>query len=195
MNFTLHHGLNDSYRPAAAALYWQAFGGKLGLVLGPRPRAMAFLTRVMRLDHCIAALDDQGALVGIAGFKSAHGSFAGGAAGDIQAVYGRLGMAWRLPLLALLADEDARFMLDGISVDRAVRGRGIGTALVGAMCALAQAGGHSAVRLDVVDANWRARALYTRLGFQTEKINDIGLLRFAFGFTGAVTMVKDLTKP
>ena len=51
-------------RPAARTsaaprpqLYWQAFGGKLGRVLGPDARALAFLERVIREDHVIVALE------------------------------------------------------------------------------------------------------------------------------------------
>jgi RimJ/RimL family protein N-acetyltransferase len=48
------------------------------------------------------------------------------------------------------------------------------------------------VRLDVIDTNRRARALYERLGFAVEKTDDIGLLRFVFGFRRSHTMVKPL---
>ncbi|EKD59506.1 MAG: MobC protein [uncultured bacterium] len=48
------------------------------------------------------------------------------------------------------------------------------------------------MRLDVIDSNWRAKALYLRLGYAVEKTDDIGLLRFAFGFRSATTMVKPL---
>ena len=55
-----------------------------------------------------------------------------------------------------------------------------------------RARGYSHVRLDVVDTNWRARVLYERLGFAIEKTDDIGLLRFAFGFRRSHTMTKRL---
>lgn len=37
-------------KPEAARLYWQAFGGKLGRVLGPDALALRFLDRVIRCD-------------------------------------------------------------------------------------------------------------------------------------------------
>lgn len=73
----LQHGIPAHLIPQAAALYWQAFGSKLGRVMGPEARAHQFLERVIRPDHAVVMLD-QGQLVGLAGFKSPKGSFAGG---------------------------------------------------------------------------------------------------------------------
>jgi ribosomal protein S18 acetylase RimI-like enzyme len=44
----------------------------------------------------------------------------------------------------------------------------------------------------VVDTNWRAKALYARLGFKIEKTASIGPLRHVFGFAAATTMVRDV---
>lgn len=192
MRVTIRQGLPEHLRPDAAALYWQAFGGKLGRVMGPRPRALRFLQRVIRADHALVAQDAEGQLLGLAGFKTPAGSFAGGTAGDLYAIYGALGLLWRLPLLALLSrdvDND-RFLLDGICVAPAARGLGIGSALMAAIETEAQARGYASVRLDVVDSNWRAKALYERLGYLAVKTDHLGLLRHAFGFDAAVTMVK-----
>ncbi len=187
-------GLPEAQRAAAVALYWQAFGGKLGTVLGPEARALRFLARVMRADHAIVALDADGNLLGMAGFKTPAASFAGGAASDIRACYGWAGAAWRLPLLWLLGREvdNHRFLLDGICVARDLRGRGIGSALMAAICDEARARGYTQVRLDVIDGNWRARALYERLGFEVEKTVGIGLLRHVYGFAATTTMVRTL---
>ena len=194
MTVSLHIGLPPHLRAEAVDLYWQAFGGKLGRVMGPEPLALRFLTRVLRGEHAIVALDDKGGLLGMAGFKTPAGSFAGGEMADVLAIYGKLGAAWRLPLLWMLGHEvdNDRFLLDGICVVRGARGQGIGSALMRAIETEAVARGYEQVRLDVIDSNWRARALYLRLGYAFEKTDDIGLLRFAFGFRSATTMVKPL---
>lgn len=192
MRVTIRHGLPEHLRPDAVALYWQAFGGKLGRVMGPNQRALRFLQRVIRADHALVALDAEGQLLGLAGFKTPAGSFAGGTTGDLRAIYGWSGLLWRLPLLALLSREvdNDRFLLDGICVAPAARGLGIGSALMTAIEAEAQSRGYAYVRLDVVDSNWRAKALYERLGYLAIKTDHLGLLRHAFGFDAAVTMVK-----
>ena len=193
-HFTIAKGLPPSLRADAAALYWQAFGGKLGRVMGPDAKAQAFLQRVIRGDHAFVALDDDGALLGLVGFKSPQGSFAGGTWADMRAIYGVSGVLWRSPLLALLSHEidNTHFLLDGICVASPARSLGIGAALIAALEDEAAQRGYASVRLDVIDTNWRARALYERLGYRVVKTERIGLLRFVFGFDTALTMVKPL---
>ncbi|TGD44919.1 GNAT family N-acetyltransferase [Pseudotabrizicola sediminis] len=162
--------------------------------MGPEARAHAFLVRVMRADHCICAVSDDGHLLGIAGFKSPKGSFAGGEVPDLQVIYGRIGALWRGSLLRLLqtdADND-RFLIDGICVAPDQRGRGIGSALVVALMAEAVRRGYPAIRLEVIDTNIRARALYERLGFAAFRSETLGPLRHVFGFSRAVSMVRSL---
>lgn len=187
-------GLPEPHRPEAAILYWQAFGGKLGRVLGPDPKALQFLRRVMRADHCLTAYDTSGRLVGLAGFKSDAGSFAGGSEADLRAVYGPIGGRWRAQVLRLLGNDmdTSRFLLDGLCVSDSVRGQGVGTLLLEAIVAEGRARGYSAVRLDVVDTNARARALYERRGFVVDRTEPIGPLRLIFGFNAAHTMVRSI---
>ncbi len=191
---SLQLGLPEALRPAAAALYWQAFGPKLGRVLGPEPRALAFLARVMRADQAISALGPDGRLLGLAGFRTDRGGFASGSFADLTAIYGPLGALWRSALLTRLSDEidEARFLLDGICVAEEARSQGLGEALITAICAEARLRGYPAVRLDVVEGNTRAIALYERLGFHITARHPIGPLRLAFRFSAALTMVRDL---
>lgn len=194
MTITLQRGMPRHLRRAAADLYWQAFGGKLGRVLGPDDRALEFLDRVIRADHAIVALDDQGELLGLAGFKTPKGAFAGGTFADLRAIYGAFGAVWRGALLQLLGREvdNMRFLMDGICVSRAARGQGVGSRLVEAICDEARARGYAEVRLDVIDTNWRAKALYERLGFRPAGEEKLGPLRHVFGFRSATMMVRQL---
>jgi ribosomal protein S18 acetylase RimI-like enzyme len=194
MAVTIFSGLHPCQRAEAARLYWEAFGGKLGRVLGPDDRALAFFQRVIRTDHCIAALDDDGSLVGIAGFKTPNGSFAAGGWSDLTAIYGAFGGRWRGLLLWALNREvdNDRFLADGICVARGQRGRGIGTLLLAGLCDEAARRGYRSIRLDVIDSNWRARALYERQGFVPTHTEQMGPLRHLFGFAAATTMVRPL---
>ncbi len=191
---TFCRGFPEAQRDAAARIYWEAFGGKLSTVLGPETRALRFLSAVLRPDHCFSALDAGGALVGVAGFKSPEGSFAGGAPADLRRAYGIWGALWRRWVLWLLASEvdNQRFLVDGIAVARDWRGRGIGAALVQLLCDEGQRRGYPAIRLEVIDTNWRARALYERMGFAATRTETIGPLRYLFGFASATTMVRPL---
>jgi ribosomal protein S18 acetylase RimI-like enzyme len=190
MGVTVQLGLPEVLRMQAAQLYWQAFGQKLGRVMGPDARALRYLHRVIRTDHVIVALDD-GHLLGLVGFKTPEAAFAGGGFGDLWAIYG-MGAIWRAGLLHLLERDvdNARFLMDGLCVAEEARGRGVGTALLDAIADEARARGYGAVRLDVIDTNPRARALYERQGFVAVKTAGLGMLRHVFGFESATTMVR-----
>ncbi len=189
-DITLAQPLPESARAPAAALYWQAFSGKLGRALGPEDRALAFLSRVINPAHAIAAMGPEGALLGVAGFKDAKGAFVGGTFGDLAAIYGIFGAIWRAALLSLLerAPEAGVLGMDGICVDGAARGRGVGTLLLQAILAEAGRGGYHTVRLDVIDSNPRARALYERMGFEAVAEERLGPLAPLFGFRSATRM-------
>ncbi len=99
--FTLRHGVAPAQRMQAAQLYWQAFGPKLGRVMGPERAALTFIERVMSENHVISASDAAGNIVGVIGYRTRSGSFVGGTRGDLRAVYGRFGAA----LIEALARE------------------------------------------------------------------------------------------
>lgn len=178
-------------RASAAALYWQAFGPKLGRVMGPEARALAYLTRVIDPSHAVAAVAEDGHLLGVLGYKSPSGAFADGSLNDLAKGFGWPGALWRAGALSLLAREvdNRRFLVDGIAVARPARGLGVGTALILRAAQLASARGYAEMRLDVIDTNLRARALYERLGFRPAGVSRLGPLRHLFGFDSAITMV------
>jgi ribosomal protein S18 acetylase RimI-like enzyme len=194
MGVTIFSGLHPHLRADAARLYWEAFGGKLGRVLGPDPMALRFFERVIRADHCLAALDESGALIGVAGFKTPSGSFAGGGWDDLIEIYGPIGGRWRGSILWALNREvdNDRFLVDGICVTRAHRSRGVGSLLLAGLYDEAARRGYRSIRLDVIDANWRARALYERQGFMATRTESLGPLRHVFGFATTTTMVRPL---
>lgn len=187
-------GIPDINRGEAAALYWEAFGKKLGFTMGPKYRALVYINRVMRNDHGICAHDEHGRLVGVAGFKTVHGALVGGTFTDLRKVYGWVGAFIRVGLMGALERdvENERFVMDGLFVAREARGQGVGTALLDAVSAEAKRRGYRQVRLDVVDTNPRARALYLQEGFKELDTHKLGLLRHIFGFNAATTMVRDV---
>ena len=126
----ISNGFGEAERAQVAALYWQAFGAKLGSVMRPTGTAHAFFRDVLDPGFALVARDAQGQLLGVAGFKTATGALANGGARDLARHYGLLGALWRGPLLMLLerSVEPGVLQMDGIFVDSAARGRGGGAA-------------------------------------------------------------------
>lgn len=192
--FALHLGLPSGHEGAAADLYWQAFGPKLNRLLGPEACALRMLAAGIRHDHAIAALDPKGRLIGIAGFRDPDGGLTDQGPALMRQTYGLWGATWRrLAFRALEQDVDnTRFLIDGISVARASRGRGVGTALLAALCDAGYARGYREIRLDVLPENLRARSLYEREGFAVVGTQRMGLAGHLIGVAQTLTMVKTL---
>lgn len=190
----IRRGLVAAHRAEAARLYWRAFAPKLGRVMGPDDLALAYLARVMRADQALCAIGPNGVLLGLAGFRTRAGAFAHGTRHDLISIYGLFGALWRGVAWRLLGPEREpwTFQLEGLCVREDARGRGVGSALVEAVCAEARIRGHNEVRLDVTDTNPRARALYERVGFTVAGGERLGLLRPLFGYREATRMVRQL---
>ncbi|HBS22587.1 MULTISPECIES: GNAT family N-acetyltransferase [Thalassospira] len=189
--FSIHHGIEDGHIDKALDLFWQAFRQKLAPVLKPEDKALQFLRRVVDPAHAISAVSSDGDLLGIAGFKTPAGAFIGGTLSDICAIYGALGGLWRGVLIDILERDlsEGGLLMDGIFVDPDARRKGVGTALLDAIAREARARDLAQVRLDVIDTNPRARALYERCGFVAGEVQELGLLRHLFGFRTATTMM------
>jgi ribosomal protein S18 acetylase RimI-like enzyme len=177
----------------AVGIYVQALFQKLRPFFGTADQAVDFLAPHLRPDRAITAMDG-GRLLGIAGFRLDGTGLLEPGWPDFRSRYGVFGGALRIAGLSLLEKpEDARTLaMDGIAVAHAARGRGAGTALLAGICDIARANGKQAVRLDVIDTNPRARALYERNGFAADKVTQLGPLSRLFGFSAATTMVKRL---
>lgn len=187
-------GFANNERAHVATLYWQSFGAKLAKVLGPRERAEAFFRKILNPDFALAARDQDGALLGLAGLKTANGSLLDGTFSDLSQNYGWFGAVWRGAMLSVLERrlQDGVLQMDGIFVDEAARGRGIGTALLDAVSEQARASGAKTVQLDVIDTNPRARALYEKVGFRPISEERTGPFRWVFGFSSATRMERSV---
>lgn len=187
-------GIPSDQYDRAAALYWAAFGAKLGRIMRPEARALAFFQRALDPGFAISAVRGDGRLMGLAGFKTAQGAMTGGGFRDLVAAYGWAGAAWRALALSPLERPVAAgtLLMDGICVAPDARGQGLGTRLLHAIKSEAAARGLDRVRLDVIDSNPRARALYEREGFVAQRTEDIGPLRHIFGFRSATQMLCTL---
>lgn len=184
-------GFTQEERPEVAALYWQAFEGKLGFALGPAERALPFISKALDPTHALVARAD-GVLLGVAGIKTDKGRLVDGDFSDMRASYGLFGALWRVALLMVLERdlEPGVCQMDGIFVNARARGQGVGTVLLEAVADQARQSGARVVRLDVIDTNPRAEALYRKRGFVPVKREHTGPFKWIFGFGSALRMER-----
>ncbi|VAW23323.1 hypothetical protein MNBD_ALPHA11-2358, partial [hydrothermal vent metagenome] len=108
--------------------------------------------------------------------------------------YGFFSALWRTVFLLVLEREIESdvLLMDGIAVTPDQRGNGIGSKLLDAIADHARQNGYKIVRLDVIDNNPRARALYERKGFELIRVEEMGPLKHLYGFSSAATMMLKL---
>ncbi|MCY3944840.1 MAG: GNAT family N-acetyltransferase [Anaerolineaceae bacterium] len=187
---TISRGLADPYHDQAALLYMEAFRPLLQPLLGDGPRGLDLLARSMNPTHAFAATR-AGRLAGLAGIQDAAGSLLDIGLPAMIRGYGLPGGGLRYLAMVLLLSrsrESGTLLMDGIAVAPECRGQGIGTQLLQAVCEHAREGGYRDLRLDVLDNNPRARALYERTGFVAVKERSHPFLQRFFGFSAVTEM-------
>ncbi|MEC4020328.1 GNAT family N-acetyltransferase [Streptomyces sp. H27-D2] len=191
---TIRRGVPAGAEQRAAQLYWTAFGRKLGPALNPPDRATAFIAAHLNADRAVCAYLD-GALVGLAGYQIEGRALIGGTAADVLRAYGHVKGVHRLVVLALFERRPApgQLVMDSIAVDPRTRSRGIGSLLIEEVDAVAAEHDCRQIRLDVIDVNPRARALYERLGFTAGRTERTPYLRALLGFGAVTTMHRPVT--
>jgi ribosomal protein S18 acetylase RimI-like enzyme len=191
----IERGFPEHQRGRVAELFWEAFSPKLGRIMAPEAKALDFIVRSLSARNALTAQSEEGRLLGVAGFKTGQGGLINGGLRDLARSYGWLGALWRGPLLDL-TDRPLRpgqLLMDGLFVDQNARGAGVGSALIDAVVREARERGLTEVRLDVVDTNPRARALYERYGFVAVAVEDLGPLTRLFSFRRSTTMCLPVT--
>jgi ribosomal protein S18 acetylase RimI-like enzyme len=187
---TIEPLLPESARTAAAELYWDAFGRLLRPVLGTSPQAIAVLADGIDPRRAIVAMDgDQ--LVGVIGLHYKEHAFTHLSARSLLRHYGLRGVPRLAPLVLFNGRPDRDEMrLDGLAVRADRRSQGIGSQLLREAARRAGILGIDVIRLEVVDTNPRARALYEREGYVAVRTERTPYLRRAMGFGEVTTMER-----
>ena len=188
-------GLPDELRRQAVVLLDEAFGDKIGMAVPDPDKRKAFLAQTIVASHVAVAA--RGAeLLGVVGLSASDGRYQGGlmdvpwdprALRDLLGVFGSV----RATLGMRVADhkpEPGELYVDGIAVSPEARGQGIGSRLLDETSAIAREDSFRWVRLDVIDSNPRAQALYERKGYKITKVQSFGYMRRFIGFGGVTSM-------
>lgn len=190
IDYTIQRGFQDEQRHSAAELYDAAFGAKLSVAIPDAGRRVAVLRQGIEPSLSFAAVRD-GHLVGIAGFKTAFGSFTGAISFRLlKETLGILGAIRAILVLSLFERKcvPGQLLMDGIAVSPNMRGSGIGTRLLHRLIEFARDEGYRSIRLDVIDTNPSARRLYERIGFTAVRTERFVYLKWLLGFEAATLM-------
>ena len=180
-------GVEPSEAVRVAELFYLSFGAKLaGLVLPQdREAGIALLAGSFCLDEVYAALDPADRVLGVA-FVTGHRRILCLKRDALTSAYGRFGGAWRYAAYRALSGgrrtypRDVRG-LEGFSVSRECRGKGIGAAMIDRITRDARSEGARAIELNVGDTN-PARHLYERSGFKQTRTGGVGPFAKRLGF-------------
>jgi ribosomal protein S18 acetylase RimI-like enzyme len=188
-------GLRDELRDQAVAVYEEAFGEKMRTAVRDQQKRMAFIERALVAANLLVARHGD-ELLGAAGLSSKGAPFAGGTLGsswdprpyrDLLGWTGALWAVWgsRMADHEPTADE---LYVDGIAVASRARGLGIGTRLLAEIRQTARSHGKRYVRLDVIDTNPRAQALYERVGYRVTRVQSFRWKQRWVGFGAMLSM-------
>lgn len=182
-------GLTSEQLPQAIALFDEAFEQKMTLAIADVAVRRRFFGKIFSGQACLGALKD-GKVIGAAGFQTPTDAFSGGLTGrgvPWATVRRHLGFlqSIRAALFFKLFERETdvdTLLMDGIFVDEAARGLGIGRMLLDALVAYGAEHGFKQVKLGVIDTNPRAKALYERVGFVVQARKKMGVLKWLLGF-------------
>lgn len=195
--FKIRKGFADKDRASVASLYVAAFKSKFVNLIGKEPVLQKLFEQAVDPAYCLCAYDEQDTLVGIAGFHEGDNGFVDMKSKDFIATFGWLkGMYKAIVVDAIFTrkpQSPKEFLMDGIAVAPNSRGQGVGTQLFDALMQYGEKNGYTYIKLDVIDENPRAKALYERLGFLETRYEKVPkLLAKRIGVSGVSTMVKEL---
>lgn len=181
-----------------AGVLEDAFAEKIAHELHPRSPEQLRRILLGSLDPacCIAAFDEDGSVVGLAGVAAPGRPFMHLTFGLLRREFGVVGATprWLYSLVELVAvpRRQRSRRVEVLAVREDARGRGIGSALIAAAVERAAGEGADRVLLEVVDTNGRARALYERLGFRCVRTVRSGVLTGGAGYRAVHFMRLDL---
>lgn len=182
-------------RGQAASLFEGAFGDKMRVAIRDGQKRIAVMERLIIADHVVIARDgDQ--LLGMAGLSSLGPPYEGGLMGQswdprpLRDALGWVGATWATLSLRLADHHPAadELYVDGLAVAPATRGQGVGSRLLAEIAATARRQGLPFVRLEVVDTNPRAQALYERLGYTVTRVESFRPVQRWTGFGALISM-------
>lgn len=147
----------------------------------------------MNPGFCFAAIDEDNQIVGLLGFRIGKNQLNSPRLKDFQKILGPI----RGLVIAIFASvvfgrrpsSEKELLMDGLVVSAECRGQGIGHKLFDEFIRFAADQNFHSIRLDVIDENPRAKALYLSIGFAVDKHKTVPRqISNLIGVSGVTTM-------
>jgi len=193
MTTEIRLGLDVRHKDDLIRVFCDTFPEVIVPVFGSIERCKRLLERSLANDRVLAAIMDD-RLIGFAGLHFSGREWFDPSLSSLISVT-RWGVFRTVAVgIALFRRPRPDSMhLDTLAVRPDMRGRGIGTQLVDAVVALANAEGKRILTLEVEDITPRAKRFYERIGFVEDKFEKLPWpWRARFQFSGLYCMSKDL---
>lgn len=189
-------GIQAKDRSRAAHLYSEAFQRKFAYLIGSKEKVAKLLELGINIEYCFGAYEGD-KLIGILGYHYGKQALIDLKVKDFIKVFGPIKGVLKACLAGIMfyrkVDNGSQLLMDGIAVASESRGKGCGTALFDAFISFAKSDKYQSIKLDVIDENQKAKALYMRLGFRETKKSSVPFpISKLIGVTGTTTMVKKI---
>ena len=194
MAIRLQWGLTDEFQLRAAMLIYDTFVKKFQYTLGPRKKGIHFIAHSFKPEFGLMALRN-GDFVGIASAKTTKGEL-------VQFQFGLWIRTYHIKAVQRFLitfpfwyerhgpDE---LLLSSLCIVESAQGQGIGTLMIQEFIQYGTNQGYRVLKLNVINSNLRARALYEKLGFKITKYSKIPFpWSHLLGFTGVYEMSYSL---
>jgi len=185
--------LDKSYYSDAVCIFYEAFEQKIRAFIKSKEKALSIYEKSLIPDKIFPAVLDN-KIVGFAGLQHNGRSFIEVKYATLRLYYNPFKSAFIYQIFKLMTPKIKKdtVRIDSIAVLKPYRSMGIGTMLINEVFDFARKNGLKKVRLEVVDTNPKAKALYERMGFvQEKKVNYYFFARTA-GFSSEYIMVYTL---
>jgi ribosomal protein S18 acetylase RimI-like enzyme len=174
MSVEIRFGVPPGQELTIANLTFSTLGEFLNEFLSGRRDAVMLVASCLRSDRLIVALKD-GVVVGCAGLEHSGKSFVEISLAKAVRVLGLKAYALAIFRFVMIFNKvfPTQAHIQSLAVIDKERGKGIGTKLLHFAIEDSRLNGFSQVKLEVADANNRARRLYERTGFTETKVQKI----------------------
>ncbi len=164
----IERSIRPEHMDHATAMYVEAFQRKFVFLLGQRTSIIRIIRSGFNANRAITAVSSDGQLIGLAGYHWDKHALVDVTLASLRKEFGWWKGLYKALLMGIFftrTPQKKELLMDGIVVDPQFRGMGAGKLLFSELEQLAKESRLQYIRLDVIEENPKAKALYQSLDF------------------------------